>query len=356
MRIYESSAGSQHMDDCHGVPSHSSIHAPTSSRRGDPQVTSQPDRIDVIVQPVRPFLDTSVRSSLRFTLRPPLARHDCVLLQKPIAKCPALSCTIRQPARLLNSEASLSPNSSGSSSYLAQALAVHFSDSRASCLGYLEYHPCCTILARGCSGWGVLQCRLPKIAVPPALPRTLPLLDVADIFDDIDTWSIFVPSRSTSTTGIGAELSPPRIRETHMSAYLAYDPVELIIDYATQPAPLLSSLPEYDSGDEESWPTEEKLRLRWSCLTIAMFTTAGAKTPTSPSPRNFGFTWALLRVACGLVRRAVADVGVRSELDHEESDAEGCLQAQTDLARAFLAVDSRGDFLVHDHDDVDSHA
>jgi hypothetical protein len=38
--------------------------------------------------------------------------------------------------------------------------------------------------------------------------------------------------------------------------------------------------PEYDSGDEESWPTEEQSRSRWSCSTIATLT-AGAKTPSS---------------------------------------------------------------------------
>jgi hypothetical protein len=44
-----------------------------------------------------------------------------------------------------------------------------------------------------------------------------------------------------------------------MSAY-SYDLLELIIDYVTQPSPLLSSfLPEYDSDGEE-WPMEEKLR------------------------------------------------------------------------------------------------
>jgi hypothetical protein len=138
-----------------------------------------------------------------------------------------------------------------------------------------------------------------KITVPRAPPRTPLPLDVADIFDDIDAWSIFVPSSgprstdpstSTSSTSIGAELSPPRIPETPMSAYSAYDPVELIIDYATQPSPLLSSfLPEYDSDgdkddDDESWPTEEKLRSRWSCSTIGTLAAgANAKTPTSPS-------------------------------------------------------------------------
>jgi hypothetical protein len=38
-----------------------------------------------------------------------------------------------------------------------------------------------------------------------------------------------------------------------MSVQSVYDPVELIIDYANQPSPSLSSfLPEYDSDDEES--------------------------------------------------------------------------------------------------------
>jgi hypothetical protein len=134
--------------------------------------------------------------------------------------------------------------------------------------------------------------KLLKITVPRAPPRTPLPLDVADIFDDGDAWSIFAPSRSTLTgtsasastsTSIGAELSPPCIPETLMSAYSAYDPVELIIGYANQPSPLLSSfLPEYDSDDEESWPTEEKLRSRWSCLTIATLAPS-AKPPSSPS-------------------------------------------------------------------------
>lgn len=76
-----------------------------------------------------------------------------------------------------------------------------------------------------------------------------------------------------------------------MSGYSAYDPVELISDYATHPSPSLSSfLSEYDSDDDdddkdkdESWPTE-KLRLRWPCSTIATLAAgSSAKTPMSPA-------------------------------------------------------------------------
>ena len=199
-----------------------------------------------------------------------------------------------------------------------------------------------------------------KITVPRAPPRTPLPMDVADIFDDIDAWSIFVPTsgtrstdpNSSTSTNIGAELSPPRIPETPMSAYSAYDPVELIIDYATQPSPLP---PSDDNGDNESWPTEEKLRSRWSCSTIA-------KTPTSPSASE------KLRFHLGSVarrvraRRAGGDVavpktharsssepvatpgadddgngvGVRSESGHEEPDAESCLRRKPIPLELFL--------------------
>ena len=154
-----------------------------------------------------------------------------------------------------------------------------------------------------------------------------------------------------------------------MSAYSAYDPVELIIDYATQPSPLLSSfLPEYDSDDDnddddESWPTEEKLRSRWSCSTIATLAAgANAKTPTSPSASE------KLRFHLGSVARRVracraggdaavpktharsssepiatpgADgdgdgVGVQSESGHEEPDAESCLRRKPIPLELFL--------------------
>ncbi|KAN0134116.1 hypothetical protein V8E53_008053 [Lactarius tabidus] len=84
-------------------------------------------------------------------------------------------------------------------------------------------------------------------------------LDVADIFDDVDTWYIFMPSRSTnpntstntSTSNIGKELSPPHIPKTPMSTCSGRDPIKLIIDCAAQPSPLLSSfIPEYDSDDK----------------------------------------------------------------------------------------------------------
>ncbi|KAI9444035.1 hypothetical protein H4582DRAFT_2095380 [Lactarius indigo] len=159
-----------------------------------------------------------------------------------------------------------------------------------------------------------------KITVPRAPPRTPLPLDVADIFDDIDAWSIFAPSagpRSTSTANSAglAELSPPRMPHTPMSAYSEYDPVELIVDYATLPSPqsspssssvspsLSSFLPDDDSdNDDESeyWPNEEKLRSRWSCSTVATLANRAATSPpTSPSPS------ARLRFHLGSVARRV---------------------------------------------------
>ncbi|KAN0134124.1 hypothetical protein V8E53_008061 [Lactarius tabidus] len=87
---------------------------------------------------------------------------------------------------------------------------------------------------------------------------------------------------------IGAEQSPPRTLETPMSAWSAYYPVEPMVDYAPQASPLLtSSLPEYDSDDEESWPIE-KLQPRWSSSAIT--TLAADKTPTLFwHRRNFNF-------------------------------------------------------------------
>ncbi|KAH9059783.1 hypothetical protein EDB87DRAFT_743490 [Lactarius vividus] len=221
-----------------------------------------------------------------------------------------------------------------------------------------------------------------KITVPRAPPRTPLPLDVADIFDDIDAWSVFAPSaglRSTSTaTSAGAsELSPPRIPHTPMSAYSQYDPVELIVDYATLPSPQLSPsssmtpslssfLPDDDSDDNESeyWPSEEKLRSRWSCSTVATLATrSAASPPTSPSPS------ARLRFHLGSVARRVrarrtgasgsdsavsktharsssepsansgpngVPVGVRSESGHEDADAESCLRRKPIPLELFL--------------------
>ncbi|KAH9047450.1 hypothetical protein EDB83DRAFT_2403107 [Lactarius deliciosus] len=227
-----------------------------------------------------------------------------------------------------------------------------------------------------------------KITVPRAPPRTPLPLDVADIFDDIDAWSVFAPSaglRSTSaaTSAGAAELSPPRMPHTPMSAYSQYDPLELIVDYATLPSPqpspsssvspspsmspsLSSFLPDDDEDDEESeyWPNEEKLRSRWSCSTVATLATrAAASSPTSPSPS------ARLRFHLGSVARRVrarrtgasgsdsaipktharsssepsantgchgAAVGVRSESGHEDADAESCLRRKPIPLELFL--------------------
>jgi hypothetical protein len=158
-----------------------------------------------------------------------------------------------------------------------------------------------------------------KITVPRAPPRTPLPLDVADIFDDVDAWSIFVPSTGPRSTGGTitsiTELSPPRLPQTPMSVYDEYDPVELIVDYATlpspQPSPSLSSfLPEYESDDEEYWPTEEKLlRSRWSCSTIA--------PPESPSASE------KLRFHFGSVARRVRDVAVPKMHTRSSSEPSG---------------------------------
>lgn len=218
-----------------------------------------------------------------------------------------------------------------------------------------------------------------KITVPRAPPRTPLPLDVAEIFDDIDAWSVFVPSagpRSTSiATAVGAELSPPRMPQTPQSAYSEYDPVELIVDYAAlpspQPSPSSSSvapsfssfLPEDDDSEDgsECWPSEEKLRSRWSCSTIATLRTAAP--PTSPSAS------ARLRFHLGSVARRVrarrtgasgsddvavpktharsssepsanpgtnGEVGVRPDSGHEEADAESCLRRKPIPLELFL--------------------
>ncbi|KAH9047148.1 hypothetical protein EDB84DRAFT_545588 [Lactarius hengduanensis] len=227
-----------------------------------------------------------------------------------------------------------------------------------------------------------------KITVPRAPPRTPLPLDVADIFDDIDAWSVFAPSAglrssSAATSAGAAELSPPRIPHTPMSAYSQYDPLELIVDYATLPSPqpspsssmspspslspaLSSFLPDDGSDDEESeyWPNEEKLRSRWSCSTVATLATRAATSPpTSPSPS------ARLRFHLGSVARRVrarrtgasgsdsavpktharsssepnansgshgAVVGVRSESGHEDVDAESCLRRKPIPLELFL--------------------
>ena len=75
-----------------------------------------------------------------------------------------------------------------------------------------------------------------KIIVRCAPLRTSLRLDVMDIFDDTDAWSVFVPSNSsnsTSSTNIVTELFPLLLQKAPMSMYSAYDPVEFIRDYVT---------------------------------------------------------------------------------------------------------------------------
>ena len=75
-----------------------------------------------------------------------------------------------------------------------------------------------------------------KIIVPCAPPHTSLRLDVTDIFDDTDAWSVFVPSNpsnSTSSTNIVTEFSPLHLPKAPMSTNSAYDSVEFIRDYVT---------------------------------------------------------------------------------------------------------------------------
>ena len=134
-----------------------------------------------------------------------------------------------------------------------------------------------------------IRAQVVKIAFPRALPRTPLPLDIADTFDDADAWFIIVPSdpstgtsTSTSSSNIGTELSPPRILETPMNAYSAYDPVDLIIDCATLPSPLLSSF--LPGRRRLVVACGGEIRSRWSCSNIASLAAgANAKTPKSPS-------------------------------------------------------------------------
>jgi hypothetical protein len=137
-------------------------------------------------------------------------------------------------------------------------------------------------------------------------------LDVSDILDDIDAWSFATPSTGTQT------LSPPRVPSSASSSPFSaeYDPIELIVSYASQPAspslstptytytPVMASFPE--EGDESAeveldWPADgdDKLRSRWSCSTLATLAAPGSPstTPTSTSAR--------LRMHLGSVARLV---------------------------------------------------
>jgi hypothetical protein len=184
-------------------------------------------------------------------------------------------------------------------------------------------------------------------------------------------------STSTSTTSIGAEHPPIRIPETPMSAHRPTT-IELIIDYATQPSPFLSSfLPEYDSMmTRASRDLQRRNYTReWSCSTIAKL--AAGKMLTSPSASeklrfHLGFVARRVRacraddeVRClgptrvpranrvprpGLMTRSLMLVCDRSPATKESEglDAEGYLRRKPIPLELFLAVDpaSRRLFLV----------
>jgi hypothetical protein len=118
-------AASKDRGSC-GVPIRLSIHAnapATFTRRGDPQATSQADRVDVIVQPVRPFLDATV-----------LTLSDSHLVRLSHATA-AWSCNnpLQTGLRPLHShldrrilELLRAPNSCRAPSSLSRALAMRF--------------------------------------------------------------------------------------------------------------------------------------------------------------------------------------------------------------------------------------
>jgi len=136
-------------------------------------------------------------------------------------------------------------------------------------------------------------------------------LDVSDILDDIDAWSFATPTSTSTHT-----LSPPRVPRSPASSpfWAEYDPIELIVSYASQLnspalstptvtcAPATASLPkEVDESAEveEDWAEwdDDKLRSRWSCSTLATLAASPPRTPTSASAR--------LRMHLGSVARHV---------------------------------------------------
>jgi len=143
-----------------------------------------------------------------------------------------------------------------------------------------------------------------------ALPRSPLPLDVSDILDDVDAWSLATPSTSTSTS----VLSPPHVPRSPASSSSSeeYDPIELIVSYAALPAsPAMSttstttaSVTILQDGDEETEAETDcmtgdgdELRSRWSCSTLATLVPPGSPPPTSPSAR--------LRFHLGSVARRV---------------------------------------------------
>jgi hypothetical protein len=109
--------------------------------------------------------------------------------------------------------------------------------------------------SRGSGSKGRMSKPLPALTGPhPQLDPTFPCRRQA------------LPPPAPGTT-------PPSVRKSLKIVPRAPPPAPLLLDFA-------DIFPEYDSDDEESCPTEEQLRSRWSCSTIATLT-AGAKTPSS---------------------------------------------------------------------------
>ncbi|KAI0297388.1 hypothetical protein BC826DRAFT_967724 [Russula brevipes] len=154
------------------------------------------------------------------------------------------------------------------------------------------------------------------ISVPRALPRTPLPLDVSELLNDADVWSFPAPPSSTSTV----VLSPPRVpRSPAPSVFSEYDPIELIVSYATQPPSpspsTVTTTTAFHTATSVAFPEEEaasaeveggepaddddKLRSRWSCSTLATLAPPGSpqQTPTSTSAR--------LRFHLGSVARRV---------------------------------------------------
>jgi hypothetical protein len=154
-----------------------------------------------------------------------------------------------------------------------------------------------------------------SIVVPRALPHTPLPLDVSDILDDIDAWSFATPTSTSAHT-----LSPPRVPHSPASSpfWAEYDPIELIVSYASQLdspivstptvtcAPVTPPLPNPKEVDEsaeveEGWAEwdDNKLRSRWSCSTLATL------APSASPPRTPTSTSARLRMHLGSVARRV---------------------------------------------------
>jgi hypothetical protein len=143
-----------------------------------------------------------------------------------------------------------------------------------------------------------------KITVLRASPRTPPLLDVADIFDDVDPWSIFVPSASPRSTGTSAsastnidpELSPPRIPENTCERILGLRPRRARPHLYSPPSSPNTTRMTRSRGLWRGYYARDGLARLSVRLPPALRRQVRVRRR-----RSFGFILVLLRVACGLV-------------------------------------------------------